>query len=64
MTCEQCKYHIYIDGTHYCDSKNHKRRIVRIGKEDAEKDIDCLWADKAESEESEENESRRNGIAK
>ena len=50
MTCEQCKYHTYIGGTHFCDSKNHKRRIVRISKEDAEKDIDCLWADKAESE--------------
>lgn len=56
MTCEQCKYHNYIDGTHFCDSKNHKRRnghvfqAVRISKEDAEKDMDCLWADKAETE--------------
>ena len=50
MTCEQCKYHTYIDGTHFCDSKNHKRRTVRISKEDAQKDIDCLWADKKEKE--------------
>ena len=50
MTCEQCKYHTYIDRTHFCDSKNHKRRIVRISKEDAQKDIDCLWADKKETE--------------
>jgi hypothetical protein len=50
MTCEQCKYYTYIDRTHFCNSKNHKRKIVRISKEDAEKDIDCLWVDKAESE--------------
>ena len=35
-----------------CDSKNHKRRTVRISKEDAEKDMDCYWADK-ESEDKE-----------
>ena len=46
MTCEQCKYHTCVNGTYFCDSKNHKRRIVRVSKEDAEKDIDCLWADK------------------
>ncbi len=46
MTCEQCKYHSYIANTHFCDSKNHKRRTVRISREDAEKDMDCYWADK------------------
>ncbi len=52
MTCEQCKYHSYIANTHFCDSKNHKRRIVRISQEDAEKDIDCYWAESEESDES------------
>jgi hypothetical protein len=45
VTCDQCKYHSYIAGTHFCDSRNHKRRTVRISQEDAEKDIDCYWAD-------------------
>ena len=45
MTCEQCKYHSYIGNTHFCDSRNHKRRTVRISKDDAEKDMDCYWAD-------------------
>ena len=47
MTCEQCKYHNYIPviDTHFCDSRNHKRRTVRINREDAEKDMDCYWAD-------------------
>lgn len=48
MTCEQCRYHTYINDTHFCDSKNHKRRTVRISNEDAKKDIDCLWAYKKE----------------
>ena len=53
MTCKNCKYHSYIDGTHFCDSRNHKRRTVRISEEDAEKDMDCYWADKKESEDEE-----------
>lgn len=54
MTCKQCKYHSYIADTHFCDSRNHKRRTVRISREDAEKDIVCYWAD----EEGEKNESK------
>ena len=50
MTCEQCKYHSYIAGTYFCDSRNRKRKTVRISEEDAEKDMYCLWTDKAESE--------------
>ena len=53
MTCDQCKYHSYIADTHFCDSRNHKRRTVRISEEDAEKDMDCYWADKKESEDEE-----------
>lgn len=45
MKCKDCKYHSVIDYTHFCDSKNHKRKTVRIDKEDAERDIDCKWAD-------------------
>ena len=50
MTCKECKYHNYIAevDTHFCDSRNHKRRTVRISREDAEKDIDCYWADEQE----------------
>ncbi|MBO4394737.1 MAG: hypothetical protein J5819_00125 [Eubacterium sp.] len=33
-----------VDGTIYCDSKNGKRNIVRISKEQADRDIDCKWA--------------------
>ena len=50
MTCENCKYHSYIADTHFCDSKNHKCRTVRISQEDAEKDMNCYWADEKESE--------------
>ena len=50
MTCKQCKYYNYINNTHFCDSQNHKRKIVRIEQEDVEKDIKCYWADKEESE--------------
>lgn len=50
MTCKQCKYHSYIAGVHYCDSRNHKRKTVRISQKDAEKDIDCYWADEREEE--------------
>ena len=53
MTCEQCKYHSYIDNTHFCDSRNHKRKTVRISQEDAEKDMKCYWADNEESEDKE-----------
>lgn len=45
MKCSDCKYHSVIDYTHFCDSRNHKRKTVRIDKEDAERDIDCKWAD-------------------
>ena len=48
MTCNQCKYHSYIANTHFCDSRNHKRRTVRISQEDTEKDIDCYWTEKKE----------------
>ena len=44
MKCEDCKYHLFLGGTHFCVSRNHKRKDVRIDREDAEKDIDCLWA--------------------
>ena len=52
MTCKQCKYHQYRNGTHFCVSKNNKRRIVRISEKDAKKDIDCLWAYKVGKEKS------------
>ena len=51
LTCLECKYHEYIHGTHFCNSRNHKRKTVRISQEDAEKDMKCYWADKEESEE-------------
>lgn len=50
MKCEDCKYHSYVGGTHFCDSRNHKRRTVRIDEDDAQKDIDCKWADKESSD--------------
>ena len=46
MKCKDCKYYSVVDGTIFCDSRNHKRKTVRIDKEDSERDIDCLWADK------------------
>ena len=46
MKCEDCKYHSFIGNTHFCDSKNGKRKTVRISKEDSQKDIDCKWADR------------------
>ena len=45
MTCKDCKYHSYIGGTHFCDSRNHKRKTVRISEDDAQKDMNCKWAD-------------------
>lgn len=48
MVCKDCVYYTKIYGTIYCDSKNHKRKTVRIDKQDSEKDIDCKWADKKE----------------
>ena len=45
MICNECKYHSYINGTHFCESRNHKRKTVRIDNEDANKDIKCRWAD-------------------
>ena len=45
MKCKDCNYYSIVDGTIFCDSKNHKHRTVRISKEDSEKDIDCKWAD-------------------
>ena len=50
MRCKDCKYHSNIGGTYFCDSRNHKRRTVRIIREDAEKDMDCYWADKENSD--------------
>ncbi len=46
MKCKDCKYYSLVDGTIFCDSRNNKRRTVRISKEDAEKDMKCKWADK------------------
>lgn len=48
MKCEECKYHSVDGYTHFCDSRKGKRKTVRISKEDAEKDIDCVWADEEE----------------
>ena len=48
MTCEECKYHSYVNSTHFCDSRNYKRKTVRIEDKEAIKDIDCKWADKRE----------------
>ena len=48
MTCKDCKYHSYIGGTHFCDSRNHKRKTVRISEDDAQKDMNCKWADREE----------------
>ena len=45
MTCDECKYHSYINGTHFCESRNHKRNTVRIDNEDSNKDIECYWAE-------------------
>ena len=50
MKCEDCKYHLQIDGTIFCVSRNHKRRDVRIDKEDAKRDIDCKWDDERSEE--------------
>ena len=46
MKCTDCKYHSYVDGTHFCDSINHKRKTVRISDEETKKDIDCKWSRK------------------
>ena len=46
MKCKDCKYYELLNGTIFCNSKNHKKQVVRIDKEDALKDLDCLWADK------------------
>lgn len=48
MKCKDCNYYSIVDGTIFCDSRNHKRRTVRIDNEDAEKDIECKWADNQE----------------
>lgn len=48
MTCYECKYHNVVCGTYFCDSRNRKRKTVRIDKNDAKRDIDCLWADRVE----------------
>ena len=45
MICNECEYHSYINGTHFCDSRNYKRNTVRIDNEDANKDIKCRWAE-------------------
>jgi hypothetical protein len=50
MICKDCRYYNLVDGTIFCESRNHKSRTVRISEEDAKKDIECKWADK-ESEE-------------
>lgn len=50
MTCEECKYHSYVNNTHFCDSRNHKRKTIRIDDKEALKDVDCKWADKGVEE--------------
>ena len=45
LNCLECKYHEYIDGTHFCNSRNHKRKTVRISDTEAKKKMQCLWAD-------------------
>ena len=50
MKCKECKYYAYVDGTIFCDSKNHKRKTKRIDPKDAERDIKCLWADDEEQQ--------------
>ena len=52
MKCNDCKYHTYLGviNTHICRSRNHKRRTVRISEEDAQKDMDCKWADRTEKD--------------
>ncbi len=44
MKCEDCKYYELIGGTIFCNSKNGKKKVKRIDKLDAERDIDCLWS--------------------
>ena len=56
MKCKDCNYYSIVDGTIFCDSRNHKRRTVRIDEEEAERDIDCKWAD----EKGERNNDRDN----
>lgn len=56
MKCKDCNYYSIVDGTIFCDSRNHKRRTVRISQEDSEKDIDCKWAD----EKGEDNNGKSN----
>lgn len=50
MKCEDCNYHLLLNGTHFCVSRNHKRTDKRISREDAERDIDCKWADERKGE--------------
>jgi hypothetical protein len=45
MNCNDCIYHTYINDTHFCVSRNHKRKTVRIDNEDSKKDIKCLWVE-------------------
>lgn len=56
MKCKDCKYHSEVNGDYFCDSKIHKRRILRIDKKDAERDINCYWA--WEEKENVKNEKR------
>ena len=45
MTCKECKYHSYVNGTHFCDSRNYKHKTIRIDNKDALKNMDCKWAE-------------------
>lgn len=45
MKCADCKYYSQVGGTIFCDSRNHKRKTVRITREDSERDINCYWSD-------------------
>ena len=55
MTCEQCRYHSYVYGAHFCDSRNNKRKTIRISETDTKKDIECWWADKTDKTGEEKN---------
>ena len=45
MKCKDCKYYSSDGDTVFCDSRNHKRKTVRIKAKDAERDMNCYWSD-------------------
>ena len=58
MKCKGCKYCSIIDNTIFCDSRNHKRKTVRIDRNDAEKDIECYWSDEYRDKEMDNGNSK------